>query len=533
MTFGESTFFSMLLVLLLGQMACNEPEEEALRPVEFPGLYLVEDEVEQQLKSEYARLKALENEKGVEQAGLGRAYGRIGKLFLAYDIVQQAEDALHNARVLMPDEVRWPYYLGYLYFTLGQLQQAAASYERARDLKPGEPTILIRLAETYQKMGRDAEAKELLEQALRIEPTSAKAHFLLGQIAHDHRAYDTAIKHYQAALEQQPEATSIHYALGMTYRNLARNMEDYDRSLQHLRKRGKVTVQLSDPFLDEVSKLKRGSKLLSSRGSTLMVQGRFREAEVVFERVVAQDSDNVFAYLNLGSVRSRLGKTEEAIEALERAVFLDSSQSVAQMLLGRLFAKQGNTNSAEQHYRAALAANPLNDEAHLGLATLLRQTGNYREAIPYFEKVLELTPGRAQAHLHLAVCHLQLGEYARARTLLEEAYEVFPYHRAIRDALVRVLAASPTAEVRDGQRALTLAEKPVAEANHTESAEARAMVYAELGRYSKALEWQEIAIKAARSQGRGDYLEHLKDNLQRYQKGEPSRATWTDFYEDN
>ncbi|MFQ5709360.1 MAG: tetratricopeptide repeat protein, partial [bacterium] len=486
----------------------------------------------QQLKSEYAKLSALVNDREVAPTALGRAYGRMGMLFLAYDIDQPAQAALHNAKILMPREMHWPYYLGYLYFTLGQLQQAAAEFEQARKLKPKEVTLWIRLAETYRQLRRDAAAKTLLEEAVHADPASAKAHFLLGQLANDRGAFKEAIKHYEAALKQQPEATSLHYALGIAYRNLGRNMEDYERSLQHFRMRGTVKVRLPDPLLEEVSKLKRGSKLLSSRGSTLMVQGRFREAEIVFEQVVAADSDNVFAYLNLGSVRARLGETAKAIRALERAVQLDPSQSVAQMLLGQLFAKQGKTKLAEQRYRAALRANPLNDEAHLGLATLLRRTGRCREAMPHFEKVLDITPGQVQAHLYLAVCHLQSGDYARARTLFEAAHKVFPYHRGIRDALVRVLAASPAAEVRDGNLALTLAEKPVADANQLESAEARAMAYAELGRYAEAIQWQETAIEAARNQGKADYLAYLRINLQYYKQGNPCRTPWASFYDE-
>ncbi|MFQ5863682.1 MAG: tetratricopeptide repeat protein [bacterium] len=523
---------SMGLVFLVGGIACRQAEPEALQRVEFPDLSLLEDAVEQQLKSEYAKLSTLESERQVESTALGRAYGRMGQLFLAYDIVQAAEAALRNAKILMPTEVRWPYYLGYLYFTLGQLERAAAEYEQAGKLKPKEATIWVRLGETFQQMGRDAEAKPLLEKAVRVDATSAKAHFLLGQIANDARKFKTAIKHYRAALKLQPSATSIYYALGIAYRNLGRNMEDIKRSLQYLHKRGNVKVRLKDPFLDEVRKLKRGSKSLSSRGSRFMMQGRLREAEIAFEQVIAADSNDVLAHLNLGSVRARLGKTDKAIAALERAVQLDPSQTVALMLLGQLYAKQGETKTAEHYYRAALQVDARNDEAHLGLATLLRRTGRCQEAMPHFEKVLEITPGQVQAHLYRAVCHIQLGEYVKARTLLEAAHDVFPHYRSIRDALVRLLAASPEAEVRDGKLALTLAEKPVAESDHVETTEALAMAYAELGRFAEAIHWQEAAIETARTQSKTDYLDHLKHNLLRYQQGKPSRTPWARFYDE-
>jgi tetratricopeptide (TPR) repeat protein len=528
---------STVLVFLVGGTGCNNSEKAtvprgALQPVEFPKLYLVEDEVEQQLKSEYAKLSALMHGEDVEPTVLGPAYGRMGQLFLAYDIVEPAEAALRNAKTLMPNEVRWPYYLGYLYVTLGRWEQAAAEYEQAGKLKPKDVTIWIRLGETYQQMGRNAEAKALLEKAVRVDPTSAKAHFLLGQIADEAGAFKTAITHYEAALKTQPAAASIHYALGIAYRNLGRNLEDIQRSLRHLSKRGSVQVRLRDPFLDEVRKLKRGSKMLSSRASILMIQGRWREAEIVFEQVVAADSNDVLAHLNLGSVRARLGKTEKAVEVLKRAVRLDPSQSVAHMLLGQLYAEQGETKTAEQYYQAALQVDPRNDEAHLGLAMLLRRSGRGREALPHFDKVLDISPGHRQAHLYRAACYIELGKYAKARSLLEAAHEVFPYDRGIRDALVRVLAASPVAGVRDGKLALTLAEKRVADSNRIKSAEALAMAYAELGRFAEAIQWQETAIEGARTKYNTDYLDHLRNTLLRYKQGKPSRTPWGPFYDE-
>ncbi|MFQ5570730.1 MAG: tetratricopeptide repeat protein, partial [Rhodothermales bacterium] len=291
-------------------------------------------------------------------------------------------------------------------------------------------------------------------------------------------------------------------------------------------------VQLRDPFLEEVGRLRRGAKMLSSRGSLLMARGRFQEAEEVFERAVAADTADALAHLNLGSIRARLGKTDQARAALERAVRLDPSQSIAYMLLGQLFARQGDPAAAERHYRTALQVDPRNDEAHLGLAAVLRHTGRCMEALRHVEQVLEITPGQVQAYLEQAMCYGQRGEDVRARAVLEAAHDVFPLHRGVRDALVRILAASPVDAARDGALALALSEKTVSEANHPATAEARAMAYAELGRYTEAIRWQETAVEAARARGETAYVEHLNRALQHYRQGRPSRTPWTSFYDE-
>ena len=160
----------------------------------------------------------------------------------------------------------------------------------------------------------------------------------------------------------------------------------------------------------------------------------------------------------------------------------------------------------------------------------MRRAGRCTDALTHYAQVFTITPGHAQAHLYHAVCYLTLGEDGRARALLESIHEVFPLHRDVRDALVRVLAASSVDSVRDAPLALTLIEKPVSEVDVVETDEARAMIYAELGRFDEAIQWQETAI--ARAQGQAAYLAHLTTVLQHYRERHPSRTPWVSLYDD-
>ena len=157
----------------------------------------------------------------------------------------------------------------------------------------------------------------------------------------------------------------------------------------------------------------------------------------------------------------------------------------------------------------------------------MRRTGRCREAVEHFERTLEITPGDIAARQHQALCHLYLGQYAAARTLLEDGLAANPNHLGFVDALARVLAASP--EVRDGARALRLAEQALSLQRRTETLETLAMAYAELGRYEEAVAWQNEALQMAEQRGHAAYLAHLKANLRRYQFGTPCRTPWPDF----
>ena len=125
-----------------------------------------------------------------------------------------------------------------------------------------------------------------------------------------------------------------------------------------------------------------------------------------------------------------------------------------------------------------------------------------------------------------AVCHSYLGEFAQARVLLEAGHEAFPQEPILQDALIRVLAASADVSVRDGERAVAMAERLTATFSRPETFESLAMAYAEQGRLAEAIRYQQEVIRAAEGQVPADLLDYLQGNLLRYERGEPCRTPW-------
>jgi hypothetical protein len=104
-----------------------------------------------------------------------------------------------------------------------------------------------------------------------------------------------------------------------------------------------------------------------------------------------------------------------------------------------------------------------------------------------------------------------------------------PQEQPLRLALARVLAASPEDGVRDGPRALALAQALYAGFPSLDHAETLAMALAEVGRSAEAADLQARAIDAVTRAGRFELLARLQEDLARYQAGEPSRRPWSAF----
>ena len=138
---------SLVLLLAVGCVSTNEPttdDRRTLRAVTLPDLSRLEESVQAQLRERYVALTAKHKDPGTPVAVLGREYGDMGTLLLAAEFHDPAEAALLNAHALATDEMRWPYYLGHLYWTKGDIPKALAAFERALRVAPSDvPTARV------------------------------------------------------------------------------------------------------------------------------------------------------------------------------------------------------------------------------------------------------------------------------------------------------------------------------------------------------------------------------------------------------
>ncbi|HYO16723.1 MAG TPA: hypothetical protein VE685_26295 [Thermoanaerobaculia bacterium] len=128
-----------------------------------------------------------------------------------------------------------------------------------------------------------------------------------------------------------------------------------------------------------------------------------------------------------------------------------------------------------------------------------------------------MAPRAAQANVLLLA-----GRDAEARTRLEEGLARLPGSEALALLLVRVLASSSQPEVRDGKRALEIAQRLLASGSNADREEAMALALGEAGRFKEAEEHQRRALAGtgAGGPGRG----RLERCLGFYESGRPCRG---------
>ena len=138
-----------------------------------------------------------------------------------------------------------------------------------------------------------------------------------------------------------------------------------------------------------------------------------------------------------------------------------------------------------------------------------------------------LDPRLADAPLGYAMALVSLTRYAEARDRLSESLARYAGRPAIAHALVRLLAAAPDNRIRDGSRAVAMAEAQLAqEPPNPDLGEAMAMAMAETGRYDDAVTWQRQAMTIAERAGRADISKRMAENLTLFEHHQPCRKPW-------
>jgi cytochrome c-type biogenesis protein CcmH/NrfG len=132
-------------------------------------------------------------------------------------------------------------------------------------------------------------------------------------------------------------------------------------------------------------------------------------------------------------------------------------------------------------------------------------------------KTASLNPDDEETLVSLAILMAEQQRYLDAVTVLAEANQRFPARTATATTLARLLASSPDRSIRDGRRALDLAQGVFAANPSPVHGETVALALAELGRCDEALTWMKRAVAEAEQAKDVTEAARLRGELPKYE----------------
>ena len=163
---------------------------------------------------------------------------------------------------------------------------------------------------------------------------------------------------------------------------------------------------------------------------TLQQQGRLREAEKIYTRVLKAVPDQFDALNLLGTVKAQRGQAGEAYRLITAALKINPRAADAWVNLGIVLHALKRDQEALESFDKALALKPGDVDALLHRGNALLALGRAQDALAAFDEVLALIPRHAQARLNRGLALAALERHQEAVADFEAAFAISPANPA-------------------------------------------------------------------------------------------------------
>jgi tetratricopeptide (TPR) repeat protein len=257
--------------------------------------------------------------------------------------------------------------------------------------------------------------------------------------------------------------------------------------------------------------------------NALLHEGSTDEAILHYEQALQLRPYYTDAHVNLANILLQKGQLDKAIAHYDQALDIRPNSAEFHVNLGLALAAKGKTDQAILHYQQALELRPDYVKARINLANAFVQRNNLAQAADQYQQALQVKPDSVEAQVNLGAVLVRLGRMGEAMPHFQKALQLKPDDAAIQNDLAWLLATCPQASLRDGRKAVELAQR----ANELSGGKnpiylhTLAAALAESGRFGDAIQNVQKAIDLAQAAGQKPVVALLNDDLAHYQAGRP------------
>ena len=260
-------------------------------------------------------------------------------------------------------------------------------------------------------------------------------------------------------------------------------------------------------------------------GLSLMDAGRMTEAEAAIRSALAAKPQSLDYNLGMAALLMAKGDTNRAEPIYASMVTSHSTQPAAHKSYGDFLSLANRHPEAEPRYATAVKLKPDSTPYRKAYANSLQRNGRLDLAVEQYEKAFALATPTSQELLDLADIYAQLGQTRKVLACYDKAIEQEPNSVPALNNLAWLLATCPDDGIRNGARAVELAERAckITDWKATVLMGTLAAAYAEAGRFPDAIAMAEKAITKARAEKQDDVAKRNGELLELYRSGKPYR----------
>ncbi|MGP8198393.1 MAG: tetratricopeptide repeat protein [Limisphaerales bacterium] len=267
------------------------------------------------------------------------------------------------------------------------------------------------------------------------------------------------------------------------------------------------------------------AEALNNLGVALFDKGEKEQAIAQYRKALTVSAEFAAARNNLGVALFNESEKEQAIAQYRRALEIKPDDAEALGNLGVALFDKGERDEAIVQYRRALEADPHYVKAHYNWGNALASEGKMDEAIAQYRRALAIKPDYACACNSLGLVCFQKGEINEAINAWQQALAINPDQPSVQSNLAWLLATTPEASLRNGPKAVGLAEQAnrLNRGGNPAVLHTLAAAYAEAGRFRDATATARRALELALAQKNDDLTARLPKEIKLYEADKPLR----------
>ncbi len=363
-----------------------------------------------------------------------------------------------NALQKDPTDLKAMETLGDIFQTMSSHKQAQQHYDNVLKKKPNDTTVFLKWAESMLLSNHIDDVEQALDQQPSTFKTSEAAKLLQAKITQGKQNNETALRLYQAILDQHPENSQAW--LGKAEIAFSqKKLREADKYLMTAAEHDSenINIMLLQARIDTLKEnwpdaeqhysdilLQVGHydvitahKYIALEGivNALIAQGKSEDAirfsktlnETPQKRIISQYAEAINRY--------KSGEATEAVAQLEELLALTPNNPTITAALGMIKLTQGDYENAEILLESSAGTDYVAENSAKLLAITYLKSGKSEQAITHLKEILEKQPDDLDVQAMLATAHVQSGKYEDAESLLTKTLTKDPNHRQALNAL--------------------------------------------------------------------------------------------------
>jgi tetratricopeptide (TPR) repeat protein len=210
---------------------------------------------------------------------------------------------------------------------------------------------------------------------------------------------------------------------------------------------------------------------------------RYEEALTAYDKAIALDPNESYAYSSKGGALCEIGRYQEALAVNDKAISINPHNNYAYTGRGDALYDMVRHEEALAAYDKAISIDPSDPSPYNGMGAILRDMGRYEEALAACDKAISINPDDIGSYSHRGTVLRYMGRFEEALAAHDKAITLLPH-----EAYLYTFRGNTLHCMGRFEEALAAHDKAISiNPNYIAAYDFRAITLVALGRYEEAL----------------------------------------------